>query len=157
MCVKPLPAGHARSRGSSVLQRRGSPFPNPRKRMAYFLPFRPYQRAVGFSDPKTASLCFHKLIAPLRHFDATSASPQTGRPTSKILGRHQSRQSSTSLEFQRPYSMSGLEHPFCHFPSGKRPRIVAVILESPALRVWLPSRRCRPLEPLGMSFNPQRS
>ena len=52
-----------------------------------------------------------------------------------------------------PYSVSRIKEPFFSLllPK-KRLRIVALTLRSPALRVWLPSRRCRRLRPLATLF-----
>jgi hypothetical protein len=95
------------------------------------------------------------MVAPPAHVDATSASiSQTGR----LIVSHRVdtglQQSSTSLEFHGPTAFPDPSALLLHFPYEKRPRNLAGFPESAVLRVWLPSRRCKPSQILGDVFQP---
>jgi hypothetical protein len=56
-----------------------------------------------------------------------------------------------------PFSISKRRRPFSHRDFSRRLKSFAVLSRSPALRVWLPSRRCQQPLPSGASFNSPRS
>jgi hypothetical protein len=93
----------------------------------------------------------------LSHFDATSASfTQTCRKTSNgwvdaNFGCQAPRLSCYSL--QHLQYRAPLFSPFIE----RRRKTFALVLRGPALRVWLPSRRCQPLGTLEACFSFQRS
>jgi len=128
--------------------------------MACALPVRPWDHPgpSGFrlsSSPENDS---HSRVAPLWHFDATLAScPRLHRPKLCVA----------SVDSMRPRTqaprlkLATLQHIRTkkpHFsPLSKRPASVAMPPGSSTRRVWLPFQWPSAFQPLGISFNPQRS
>jgi hypothetical protein len=121
---------------------------SPGTPMACALPFRPWSspalRVFGLrtardqsTDPSLVLSCpctppqwlAPKLVAP---------PGRLGRP---CLQREAPRSTS------QPFSMHGPRNPFFHPATAGRLEGFAVPSKSPALRVWLPSRRCKPHRP----------
>jgi len=126
--------------------------------MACALPFRPWcylaRRAFRTRTARDQS------TNPSLVLSCTSAPPQWLSPklcaSHKKLGRPCLLQEAPRFS-PRPFSISKQDNPFFHRTRARRLEDNATSSKSPALRVWLPSRRCKPSCPREFSFNSPRS
>jgi hypothetical protein len=126
--------------------------------MAYALPFRPWL----YLAPRVFKTRTSRALStgPSHVLSCTCTPPQWLAPNrvaphGKLCRR---RLPLKAPRFSlRPVSMSKLRRPSCRQDCSWRLRSFAVLSRSPALRVWLPSRRCQQPLPSGMFFNSPRS
>jgi hypothetical protein len=126
--------------------------------MACALPFRPWLspaprvfRTQNAQDQSTN---------PSLVLSCTSAPPQWLSP--KLVASHRKLGRTCLLHeapcfSPRPFSISKRENPFFRLAHARRLEGVAVPSKSPALRVWLPSRRHQSPRPRERSFSPPHS
>jgi hypothetical protein len=125
--------------------------------MACARPFRPwFSPTLRVFSTRTVR---DQSTDPSLVLSCTSAPPQWLSPklvaSYKKLGRPCLLQKAPRFSL-RPFSISKPNSPF--FPGSRRClKDTAISSRSPALRVWLPSRRCQPSSPRECSFNSPRS
>jgi len=122
--------------------------------MACLLPVRPCatRGPSGLRLPGSLGNRFHSRVHPLRHLDATVASPpQTRRYLRPVRVDWLEPSYITPRLSSLPFSISGCNAPILS-PLSRRLRKFACSPRCPALRVWLPSRRRSLHHTLGSLF-----